>query len=118
MALPLALASIGSSIAGGFVAGLVQFFTTRAGTIIAGLGLTFIGVKSFQAFMGFVVSDIQLIVSAMPSGGGGGGSGIGLLALQVSAYIGLFDAVNIVVSGYMSAGSLLGMKIVMGRMSK
>lgn len=117
MALPLALASIGSSIAGGFVAGLVQFFTTRAGTIIAGLGLTFIGVKSFQAFMGFVISDIQLIVSAMPANGGGG-SGIGLLALQVSAYIGLFDAVNIVVSGYMSAGSLLGMKIVMGRMSK
>lgn len=115
MPIPVALAGIGASFAGGLVAGLVQFFATRAGTILAGLGLTIIGVKSFEAFFGFVVSDIQLIVSSLPSGGGGSGSNLGALAIQVAAYVGLFDAVNIILSGYMAAGSLLGMKIIYGR---
>lgn len=118
MPLP-ALAPIGASIAGGLIAGLVQFFATRAGTMLAGLGMTIIGVKAFEAFLGYVVTDIQTIVAAINAGGGGGGGhNITALAIQVAAFIGLFDAVNIVISGYMAAGSLIGMKLVMGRLGK
>ncbi len=111
------LAPIGASIAGGLIAGLVQFFASRAGTMLAGLGLTYIGVRSWQAFLGYVISDIQLVVNSLPSGGGGSGGGYdyAALAIQVASYAGLFDALNIIISGYMAAGSLVGMKVIMGR---
>ncbi|NJA90236.1 DUF2523 domain-containing protein [Rhodocyclus tenuis] len=113
MALPI-IAGIGSSIAGGFIAGLVQFFTTRAGTILAGLGLTFIGVKSFEALVGFIVTDFNVITTTIPSLVGG--HGVGAMAVQVAAYVGVFDALNIVISGYMASASLLAAKVIIGRM--
>lgn len=117
MPLPFALAPIGASFAGGLIAGLVQFFATRAGTILAGLGLTFVGVKSFEAFLGYFIQDLQYVIAAMgQSGGGGNGPNYAVIAMQMAAYIGLFDAINIIISGYMAVGSLMGMRIVMGRM--
>ena len=111
------LAPIGASIAGGLIAGLVQFFASRAGTMLAGLGLTYIGVRSWQAFLGYIISDIQLVVNSLPSGGGsGGGYDYAALAIQVASYAGLFDALNIIISGYMAAGSLVGMRVLMGRL--
>lgn len=104
-------------IAAGVVAGLVSFLASRAGALLAGFGLTIIGVKSFEVFLGYLITDIDALVS-MISSGGGGGSGYGALFgyfIQVAAYCGLFDAINIIISGYMASASLIGVKIMLGR---
>lgn len=106
-----------SAIGAGIVAGLTQFFVSKAGFILAGLGLTFIGVKSFEAFLGYVITDITFISNQLSGIHVGFGSGATVPVLQIMAHIGVFDFVNIVVSGYMAAGSILGMKVVLGRLS-
>lgn len=112
---------VAASMIGGIVAGLAQFAMSRAGTILAGLGLTFIGVKSLEAFVGYVVADMQEVIALAQSAGGGvgGASGVSNLAyqaMQFAAYAGLFDALNIVISGYMAYTSLLSVKFIVGRL--
>lgn len=114
MAIPAFFISVGAGVA----AGLTSFFATRAGAMLAGLGLTIIGVKSFEAFLGYVVSDINMLSSMIGSIDTSGAATAAGIFLQVAAYCGLFDALNIIISGYMAAASLIGMKIVFGRLSK
>ena len=111
MALPLA-----GLLAGGVIAGLVQFFATRGAMILAGLGLTFIGVKGLQTFLGYAITDIQNVAS-MLGAGAGSASGLGSTMLQFAAYAGLFEGVNIVISGYMAYASLLAVRFVIGRLT-
>lgn len=113
---------IAASFIGGIAAAITQFFMSRAGSIIAGLGLTFIGVKSMETFIGYVIGDMQQIVSIVQSAGGGSGGigGAGLanlaaMAMQFAAYAGLFDALNIVISGYMAYASLTAVRFIVGR---
>lgn len=114
MALPLII----PSIAGAVVSALVTFVTSRAGMILAGLGLTFVGVKGFETFLGFVVSDINQIMSYSSSlGGTGAATGLAEKMVKLAAFAGLFDAVNIVVSGYMAFASLMGLRFVLARLS-
>lgn len=104
-------------LGGSVIAGLVQFFTTKAGTILAGLGLTFIGVKGFETFLGFIIGDFQTITSALQGQAGSiGGAGAGRIALQFLAFVGFFDGLNIVISGFMAFNSLLGLRLVLGRL--
>lgn len=113
---------VAASMIGGIVAGLAQFMTSKAGTILAGLGLTFIGVKSLEAFVGYIVGDMLQVISLAQSAGGaasGGGASVSNLAatmMQFAAYAGLFDALNIVISGYMAYTSLLSFKFIVGRL--
>lgn len=115
MAIPI----IAASLIGGISAGITQFFISRAGSIIAGLGLTFIGIKSMETFIGFVIGDMQQVVSMIQGSGGGGGGGglgnLGVMAMQFAAYAGLFDAINILISGYMAFASLSAMRFIVGR---
>lgn len=112
-----AIPAIGSLFAGGIIAGLVQFFASRAGMILAGLGLTYIGVKGLETLIGFVVGDINTLVSLLQSQAGSvGGSGLGALMLKFAAFAGLFDGLNIVISGYMAYTSLLGVRFILGRL--
>lgn len=105
------------AVGAGVVAGLVHLFATKAGFMVAGLGLIFIGIKSFEAFLGFVISDLMFISSQVSGVSVGFGSGYVVPVLQIMAHIGVFDFVNIVISGYMAAASILGMKVVTGRLS-
>lgn len=109
------LPAIGVMLGGGIVAGLVQFFASRAGMILAGFGLSLIGVKGLQTFLGFAITDIQTVAGYLQ--GGGGSSGLGAKMLQFAAYAGLFDGVNILISGYMAYASLLGVRFILGRLS-
>jgi len=110
----MALPALGLIFGGGIVAGLVQFFASKAGMILAGMGLTFIGVKGLQTFLGYAITDINTVVQFL--GSGGGSSGIGAVMLQFAAYAGLFEGVNIMISGYMAYASLLGVRFVLGRL--
>ena len=109
-----------AAVGAGVLAGLIQFFTTRAGSILAGLGITMIAVKSFEALVGFILADMifisgELSSLSVPNLTGGGDAGF-VPVLQIMAHLGLFDFVNIVISAYLSCGSLIGMKIMYGRM--
>lgn len=109
-----------ASLVGIIVTALTQFVASRAGMILAGLGLTFVGVKGFETFMGFVIADINQVTSYVQSAGGSAGnaSGLGALMVQFAAYAGLFDALNIVISGYMAFASLSGLAFTVRRLSK
>lgn len=111
---------VAASFIGGIVSALAQFAISRAGMIIAGLGFTFVGVKSMEAFIGYVVSDMNSIVSMVNGmGGAAGPNGIGHLAstmMQIAAYAGLFDALNIIISGYMSYASLVAIRFLVARL--
>lgn len=113
---------VAASFVGGIVAALAQFAASRAGLILAGLGLTFIGVKSLEVFIGYVVADMQQIIQLANQAGaavGSGGPAMSHLAytmMQFAAYAGLFDALNIVISGYMAYASLMGVRFIVGRL--
>lgn len=111
MALPAIAAAIGT----GLVAGLAQFLTTRAGMILAGLGLTFIGVKGFQTFLGYVITDIQTVAAFLAAGSGSAMS-LGQKMLQFAAFAGFFEGLNIIISGYFAYASLLGVRFILGRL--
>lgn len=104
-----------ASIAGAVVAGLVQFMASKAGTMLAGLGLTYISVKGLQTVIGYIVSDVNLIANSVSSGGSGS-TGLGMMMIQMAAYAGLFDGLNIVISGYMAGASMLGLKVMLSRL--
>lgn len=112
----MALPAIAVSLGAGVVAGLAQFLTTRAGMILAGMGLTFIGVKGFQTFLGYVISDIQT-VAAFVQAGAGTTLGLGQKMLQFAAFAGFFEGLNIIISGYFAYASLLGVRFILGRLS-
>lgn len=115
MAAPLFLAAA----AGAVVSALVTFVTSKLGMIIAGLGLTFVGVKGFEAFLGFVISDVIQIASiATTIGGTGAATGLGLKMVKLAAFAGLFDALNIVMAGYMAFASMMGLRFVLARLAR
>lgn len=117
--MPLPLAALGTTFAGGIIAGLVQFFASRAGNVLAGIGLTMVSYTGFQALVGYIVGDINYVMSQVAGmGGTGGGTNLGLMALQMAAYLGLIDAINIIVSGYVGYISLAGFRFVWARLAK
>lgn len=101
---------------GSIIAGLAQFFASRAGMILAGFGLTLVSYKGFQAFLGYAITEIQTIASYV-SAGGGSSIGLGAKMLQFAAFAGLFDGVNIMISGYMAYASLMSAKAVFSRLT-
>lgn len=114
MALPLII----PSIAGAVVSGLVTFVMSRIGTILLALGFTFVGVKGMETFIGFVISDLNQIMAYSSSvGGTGAASGLASKMVKLAAFAGLFDAVNIVISGYLTFAAMLSLRFVLARLS-
>lgn len=114
----MALPALGVIFGGSIIAGLVQFFTTKAGTILAGLGLTFIFAKGFQYILSYAIADIVTVMSALQSQAGAlsGGMGLGAVALQFAAYVGFFDGINIVIAGMFTSMSLYEIRVLLGRL--
>lgn len=111
---------VAASFIGGIVAAFAQFAVSRMGLILAGLGLTFIGIKSLEVFIGYIVSDMQQIIQIANNASGGiapGSTGrLAAIAMQFAAYAGLFDALNILISGYMAVSSLMSVRFIVGRL--
>lgn len=108
MAIPIVF----PAIAGAIVAGFTQFLASRGAAILAGLGLTFVGVKGFETVIGFAIQDIQQVASQAAGGGGGHSDAM----VQMAAYAGLFDYINIVLSGYSAFASIVGLRFIVGRL--
>ncbi|ENO80154.1 hypothetical protein C664_00390 [Thauera sp. 63] len=72
-----------------------------------------------QTVLGFVVADMQTIIGTLNSAGGGSLDGyghIGAIMLKFAAYVGLFDAINIVIGGYLAAYGMISMRVVLRRL--
>lgn len=111
------LPALGVMIGGGVVAALVQFFTSKAGLILAGLGLSFIFMKGIQTIMGFMLADFNTLQNALASQSGNfEGQGLGAIMLQWAQFVGFFDGLNIIVSGYMAVASVKQLKVIVGRL--
>ena len=111
----MALPVVAATFIGGLISGLVQFFTTKAGHILAGLGLSFIFAKGIERLTFYVVNDIRTIISLLNSGAGGGISYYEIM-FNFAAYAGLFDAINILIGGVLSYVSVMQFKAILGRL--
>lgn len=107
------------SIIGGIVSALSTFFANRAGLMLAGLGLTYIGVRGFETILGYVTADVMGMVSSVSSMGSSVASGgsLGSLMIRYAAFAGLFDAINIIISGYMTYASFISVRFILGRLN-
>mgnify|MGYP000852799084 CR=1 FL=1 len=115
----MALPAIAATFVGGIIAGITQFFATRAGTILLGLGVSFIFVKGIEKVSWYVINDMKMIISMLGAGSGGGGGGkpnYYEIMFQFAAYAGLFDAINILIGGVFTYVSILQFKAILGRM--
>lgn len=108
----MALPVVAATFIGGLISGLVQFFTTKAGHILAGLGLSFMFVKGFETILSYVVGRFTNIIGIL----NGGASDLGSVMLQFAAYAGFFDGLNIVISGYLAYAGLLQYKMMLARL--
>lgn len=118
MALPIigwTLSGFLWSVATAIVAGIAKFLTSKLGEVAAGLGLGAIVIYGWTALLGYVVEDISYISESIGSiDTGVGGSGGSINVLEIMAYIGFFDALNIIFSGVMVAVVLNNIKVAMG----
>lgn len=99
------------TLIGAIATALFNFFSTRAGAILLGLGMTLLGVKGFETLIGFVISDFQTLIGYMQGLGTSGTSRHwGAVMVQLAAYAGFFDALNIILSGYLAYAQLMALQ--------
>lgn len=114
MPLPLlALTGVGT-----IITAITATLATKAGTFLAAAGLTFIAITGMQTIIGFLVADMNTAIAAYGAfaGSGTGALGIGSKMIKMAAYVGLFDAFNIVISATMAALSIVGTKVMLARL--
>lgn len=114
MPLPLALAP---AVAGIFT-GLSYFLASRGAWLLAALGIGFATMKGMQTIAGFVISDMNLAIAAVNSASGAvGGHNVGVFMAKFAAYCGLFDALNIMLGGFMALYGMVGLRVIMRRLT-
>ncbi|MFT3758295.1 DUF2523 family protein [Thauera sp.] len=113
MALPLVVtAGIGA-----LLSGLIGAVVSNAGRILVAFGITFISVKGIETVVSFMIQDIAQISAAFNwSGGSGMGHNFAAAMMQLAVYAGLFDVINILISGYLSIASLRMFRTYVGRL--
>lgn len=116
MALPV-IAGLGA-ISAGVVSGISAFIASRAAWILAGLGVGFATMKGAQVVLGFIIADMNFVVDSLGSMGGSlpQFGHLGALMLRFTAYVGLFDALNIVIGGYMASYGFVATRVVLRRL--
>ncbi|MCV2216868.1 DUF2523 family protein [Thauera sp. Sel9] len=114
MALPLVV----SAGIGALLSGLIGAVVSNAGRLLVAFGITLISVKGIETVVGYLVHDIALIGSAFNWSGGSGSNfgNFGAAMMQLAVYAGLFDVINILISGYMAIASLKMFRTYVGRM--
>lgn len=107
------------SIVGAIISGLVQFFSTRAGSIFLGLGLSVVAYTGINGVIQAILGDLQILQNTVNSGAGNTGSGVnlGYVMLQLAAYCGLPDSINIVLSGAITKVSIAEGRAFIKRMT-
>lgn len=111
MALPLVVtAGIGA-----LLSGLIGAVVSNAGRLLVAFGVTLISVKGIETVVGYLIQDISQISAAFASGGGSGYN-FAAAMMQLAVYAGLFDVINILISGYLAIASLKMFRTYVGRL--
>lgn len=116
MALPIVAVTLIGSLVTGFIAGLTNFFATRAGAMLAGAGLMWIAIKGLTTVLGFLVADLNSAIS-MINAGTGQSTDLAIRMMKLAAYAGLFDAINIVLSGYFAIATITPLRMILSRLN-
>jgi hypothetical protein len=95
----MALPVIGATFGGVIIGALTAFFATKIPVILATLGLSITIYSGLDIFVGNIITAVQNSISASGSITVGSHT---VDALGILATAGVFDAVNIVLSGYIS----------------
>ena len=111
MALPIIAASMGGII----LTSLTAFFATKIPVVLAALGLSYGVMKGMEGVTGTIVQGLQ---NAIGEGGvvTWGGQTVDLIGLAGAA--GVFDAANIVVSGFAALVAMQSGRVVLKAISK
>ncbi|WP_234087408.1 DUF2523 family protein [Azonexus sp. R2A61] len=110
MALPLIATSLGGMI----ISSLTLFFATRLPVILATLGLTAVVYKGIDVFLDQIVGAIQ---SAMVGGNIPIGNTV-VDGLSILGAAGVWDAINIVLSGYAAVAAIKTAKVSIEALKK
>lgn len=102
MPLPVVAASLGGLI----ISSLTVFFATRIPVILTALGLSAVVYKGLDLVADRVISGINASIAQA-----GGYSGYGLDAMGLIGAAGVWDALNIICSGYVSVATIKTMKV-------
>lgn len=110
-----------AAITGLIARGIAYFFTAKGLTILAGLGLgysTYVGidilvdraVAELLTVMGVIQSQAPVII-----GGAGTAFNWAGYMLQMASYAGLFDAIEILLAGFLVANSMGTAKLILNK---
>lgn len=111
MALPLVVtAGIGA-----LLSGLIGVIVTHAGRLLFAFGVTMMTLKGIETVVGYIIQDIQQISGMI---GGGVSGDLARALLELAAYAGLFDVINLLISGYVAVASISAFRVFMGRAAK
>jgi hypothetical protein len=115
----MALPVVAAAIIGGVVTAITQFFVSRAGSMLVGLGITISIYTGLTRITNFIIADLQTILSSI-QGMSGGGSGPDILgyAIQLAAFAGFFDGINIILSGFLTVMGIKAMRVWVGAVQK
>lgn len=110
MALPLIAASMGGII----ITSLTTFFATRIPVILAAIGLSATVYTGLDIIVDQVISGVQgTITGGTVTFGGQSINGLGILGAA-----GLWDAANIMLSGYVSVAAIKMAKVAVTALAK
>lgn len=110
MPLPLVATSLGGMI----ITSLTYFFATKIPVILATLGLSLTVYAGIDVFTDQLVAAVQGLVT-------GGQITLGthtIDALSILGAAGLWDAANIIISGYVSVAAVKGAKLAVTALKK
>lgn len=93
---------------------LSVFFITKTASIISGLGIALLAYSSLPNFLNPLTSGIQ---SAISSAGAINFEGHTINAVGYLGAAGLWDALNIIISGYVAVAAIKSAKMFIGKKS-
>ncbi len=109
MALPI----FAASLAGMILSSLTVFFATRIPVILTSLGLSVVVYAGLSVLAGQIVEGVQ---SAMSGAGSISYGGMAVNAMGILGAAGVWDAINIVLSGYVSIATIKASKLALTKL--
>lgn len=102
--------SIGTAIVGG----LFKFFASKLGELLTLFGMGTLAMYGINVFFGYIVDDITYIAEGIASIDTGGPLDNSINVLEIMAYIGFFDALNIIFTGFFLSIVLVNTRVAIG----
>ncbi|NMG45545.1 hypothetical protein GPA22_17665 [Aromatoleum toluvorans] len=102
----------------GIFSGISYFLASRGAWILASLGIGFATMKGMQTITGFIIADMNTAIGAVNTASGAvGGHNVGVFMAKFAAYCGLFDALNIMLGGFMALYGMVGLRVIMRKLT-